>query len=219
MLFSPNSSCFVSIRTCFHRLKYRFYSFVGLSIDHFTFVIDRSFIILGPILVLLAWLILSYFLYSYFYHLAPYAKFDPWQFPYSIQTVIGLFLLFSIYYNHIAAVFTSPGYSPDSVPSSHYISNDLSSFLSPSDGLVYSSPLNSLENCSKCGRPKFDRAHCCSSCGRCIMRMDHVSDNILFISFIALFSHYHHSVCFVSLSALSMVSLYLTLSHSSVFIV
>ncbi len=172
---SPSAPGFSSRFTLFFRsfsarIRYRFYSSIGSLVDRLQYLLDSSMIVVGPLLVLLAWAILAYFFYSYFHHLAPHAKFDPWQYPYNLQTILGLYLVFSIYYNHIAAVFTAPG-SPPSNPN-NTIPIEISELLSR-DGLVIPS-LDSSIVCGKCEKTKYPRQHHCSSCGKCILRMDHV---------------------------------------------
>lgn len=72
------------------------------------------------------------------------------------MTIIGLSILFNIFYNNIKAAFTDPG-SPKSV---------IKSF--DKSASVFSNTF-----CQKCDFYKPPRAHHCSICQKCIMKMDH----------------------------------------------
>lgn len=72
---------------------------------------------------------------------------------------IGIFVLFNIYFNYIMAIKTDPG-SPDKLVY----------------GVDDSAPVDirlQYRECKKCNVVKPPRAHHCSVCERCTLRMDH----------------------------------------------
>jgi len=89
----------------------------------------------------------------------------------SMWTALGLFIGTNIVFNHQSCVWTSPGYSPLSIdkypkqfqhqPSQFY---KLDPELKSSDVIRY---------CNQCQCYKSWRAHHCSICKRCVLKMDH----------------------------------------------
>ncbi|CAG9332719.1 unnamed protein product [Blepharisma stoltei] len=73
------------------------------------------------------------------------------------MTSIGLFILFNIFYNNFKASFTDPGNPKDA-----YKSYDKST------ASVYSGTF-----CKLCDYYKPPRAHHCSICKKCVLKMDH----------------------------------------------
>ena len=91
----------------------------------------------------------------------------------------GLALYGLLNWSYTVAVFTDPG-SPLSPPSSKQSSGHAYSHL-PTHELARNSDITSLtvkstgetRFCKKCQTRKPDRAHHCSTCGRCVLKMDH----------------------------------------------
>merc|ERR1711970_502178 len=70
----------------------------------------------------------------------------------SFSTFVGIYILIQIVFNYNCACFADPG----------YLSHVKHRFL-PSD----------LPQCKKCPARRPPRTHHCSSCGQCVLRMDH----------------------------------------------
>jgi hypothetical protein len=109
----------------------------------------------------------SGFVYILPYYSAPFswsylcnaATGPPDLFSHSPPSTIGVFILGNIYYNYFCAVLTSPG-TPD---------KDLYAIDDPESLRVQ----ERLKQCKKCNVVKPPRAHHCSMCDRCTLRMDH----------------------------------------------
>ncbi|KAF2014963.1 zf-DHHC-domain-containing protein [Aaosphaeria arxii CBS 175.79] len=97
-------------------------------------------------------------------------KTEVWTGPFS--SALGAFLFIMLNWSYTTAVFTDPG-SPLSVKDgySHLPSQE-------GGGLSYTSftvkaSTGDLRFCKKCQTKKPDRAHHCSTCKRCVLKMDH----------------------------------------------
>lgn len=102
--------------------------------------------VLGPILIIALFTLVGLVTYSYFIDVLP--KITPY---YGISqtlllTCIGLFCVFNILFNYIMCIITGPGHTKD-VPG--------------------------LPKCKRCNISKPPRAHHCSICKRCVLKMDH----------------------------------------------
>jgi len=67
---------------------------------------------LGPVLVLAAWCIFAFVSVVYFYSIVPCRGWSATSGVGLPVSVLGLSLLFQVYYNHIMATFTPPGGVP-----------------------------------------------------------------------------------------------------------
>jgi palmitoyltransferase len=76
--------------------------------------------------------------------------------------IFSLYIIFQIYFNYLAASLRNPGTPP--MPSQGQ-TEDTTAILMESN----SEP---IKLCLKCGLTKPERAHHCSMCGRCVMKMD-----------------------------------------------
>ncbi|KAL5032423.1 hypothetical protein BDV3_000992 [Batrachochytrium dendrobatidis] len=86
--------------------------------------------------------------------------------------IISIYLLYSICFHYIASILTDPGRTHEGLVEC------LLGEQTPSQGLTSSPILSDLEEplirrCRKCTLPKPARAHHCTICKRCIMKMDH----------------------------------------------
>ena len=90
-----------------------------------------------------------------------------------ITSILGILLYGLLNWSYTTAVFTPPGSPLDQSGSAGYASlptqepphRDISSFTVKSTG--------ELRFCKKCQARKPDRSHHCSTCGRCVLKMDH----------------------------------------------
>lgn len=107
----------------------------------------------GLFLSAMAILLISVIGYASFFIILPVVA-TPGSIWYAWNLVFGIYLLCSVLYNYIAAVFTSPG-----IPTRH---DNIDSHSS-----------SSMDNCKKCSLPRPPRTHHCSICKVCVLKMDH----------------------------------------------
>merc|ERR1712087_48802 len=145
-----------------------------LCINIVDLVVNKGMRVLGPILAMAATALISLCTYQYFKETLPYLiaiKYaDSPLTPYLI-TLVGVYLLTCIIFNHQSCVWTSPGYSPlkielypkecQEIPSKYY---KFDPELKQHDVVRY---------CNQCQCYKSWRAHHCSICKRCVLKMDH----------------------------------------------
>jgi len=122
--------------------------------------------ILGPILVIFAWGLFACVTYIYFWHILPMRSLDVWTFPGNIYTAVGVFILTNLYYNHVSAVFTSPGHPQMETPP------NIEQLIAEEAPLLRRGE-NFARYCRTCIQPKPDRAHHCHICRKCVLKMDH----------------------------------------------
>lgn len=129
------------------------------------FAIDLFIKILGPMLFLFGISLISSVTYVYFLFLSDVAM--GWGTPtwYTV-TAIGLWIVSNIFFNYIMAVRTKPGFTTDLDRDALQEDHDQLQSLMESDSRF------SIW-CRKCKLPKPRRAHHCSICNRCVLKMDH----------------------------------------------
>lgn len=102
--------------------------------------------ILGPILVLLFYTLKITVTGVYFIYILPYYNFYQYSASFTyITTAVGLNILYCLVYNYTKCIVTGPGH-PDS---------------------------EADPKCKKCLKSKPLRAHHCSICEKCVLKMDH----------------------------------------------
>jgi hypothetical protein len=164
---SPHISLYTRLYILSRHFQAHFLMIVTRIMDLIPDVIDWTMRILGPLLVIFAWLIFACFAYVYFNCFTAIDKsFKPWH---SIYTYMGLFILFNIYYNHIRAIFTSPG----SAPKHSYIPDNISDIIE-AERTEIKQRGGFTTYCKNCIQPKPPRTHHCHICRNCILKMDHV---------------------------------------------
>ena len=120
--------------------------------------------VLGPVLVILANCLIGLVVYMYLGVMVPeYLMPVLGLCPTAVLVVVGLFILFNILFNYWSCVLTSPGYPGDYLPST----DDLE------EGVDFQDYGDGWRTCRKCKTGKPPRAHHCSVCRRCVMKMDH----------------------------------------------
>lgn len=91
----------------------------------------------------------------------------------TLSSLTGIILYILLNWAYTTAVFTDPGFplGPNtssgysSLPTTEPVHHDATSFTVKSTG--------ESRYCKKCKARKPDRAHHCSTCGRCVLKMDH----------------------------------------------
>ena len=107
------------------------------------------FRLLGYILVILAYFLILSIALSGFTITLPLITQNQISFWYIFNYLVGIIMVINLLFNYSMAVFSSPGY--------------------PSLGHV--SHLSEYRQCKKCESPKPDRAHHCSICNKCILKV------------------------------------------------
>jgi len=119
---------------------------------------------LGPVLVLLANVLVGLVVYMYLGVLVPdYMLPMLGMCPTTVIVCFGLFLLFNILFNYWNCVLTPPGFPGDHLPSA----DDLE------EGVDFQDYGDGWRTCRRCKTGKPPRTHHCSVCRRCVMKMDH----------------------------------------------
>jgi len=115
--------------------------------------------ILGPCLVLLALGLIGFVTYTFFWYALPEMEAEQGVIPSSSISLLGVFLLFNALYNYFKAICT-PGGTPPSYEEALQELTDAEQATKP-------------RQCKKCQLLKPARAHHCSVCGKCVLKMDH----------------------------------------------
>jgi len=119
-------------------------------------IISSSMRIIGPVLFSLFFGLFSFIVYTFFVQILPYwvTPFTSW---YYIHTIISIFLMINIIFNYVSVIRTDPGTTPSTLSLYDY----------------ESAPYEQPKVCKKCQRIKPPRAHHCTICKKCVLKMDH----------------------------------------------
>lgn len=123
--------------------------------------------VFGPCLACVALGLISFCTYTYFVHVLPLLGDGNalGVFTQVLSTLLGVFLLTNAVYNYGCSMFMDAGTPPpfdQAVPSSFMDAEE--------EGL---GELRPPKQCRKCGLWKPPRAHHCSICRKCVLKMDH----------------------------------------------
>ncbi|KAM4066483.1 DHHC palmitoyltransferase domain-containing protein [Hirsutella rhossiliensis] len=86
------------------------------------------------------------------------------------SSVVGVLLYILLNWSYTTAVLTKPGSTTND---DGYGLLPTSRSLPPASSLTVKSSNGQMRYCKKCQARKPDRTHHCSSCGRCVLKMDH----------------------------------------------
>ncbi|KAF4506744.1 hypothetical protein G6O67_006798 [Ophiocordyceps sinensis] len=86
------------------------------------------------------------------------------------SSVVGVLLYILLNWSYTTAVLTKPGSTTND---DGYGLLPTSQSQPPASSLTVKSSNGQMRYCKKCQARKPDRAHHCSSCGRCVLKMDH----------------------------------------------
>lgn len=153
---------------------------------------------IGPILISLAFVLISSAALFFFYSVLPFyfSEYEkPLSFPlilnYAFHGIIGLWFCVVIFFNYFNAVATSPGHPKESNQrnpsnangyhdgtSSALVAEENVSIavqIEPQGSRHSDSEEDESENksCQKCNRLKPERTHHCTICTKCVYKMDH----------------------------------------------
>ncbi|CAE7233286.1 PAT16 [Symbiodinium natans] len=126
--------------------------------------VDVALRVIGPLFVLLALTLICFVMYTFFTVLIPYrADSGTASIQLLLEMALGCFLLVNIFYNYAMATCLSPGEPPD-FPGE---------VLESKDAELGGDYAPAPKQCHKCLKLKPPRAHHCSVCKRCVLKMDH----------------------------------------------
>mmetsp|Transcript_19093 Transcript_19093/g.73462 ORF Transcript_19093/g.73462 Transcript_19093/m.73462 type:complete len:338 (-) Transcript_19093:1628-2641(-) len=120
-------------------------------------LLSKAALVLGPVCVVVAFGLIGMVSFTYFSTILPY--YMPGGYFNLVSVVhlaISLWLVFNVPFNYLMCIFTPPGAPPKQ-----------------EGGDREEERLLDEDWCYKCKQPKPARAHHCSVCGRCVLRMDH----------------------------------------------
>lgn len=119
--------------------------------------------LIGPLMVLVLLSLIGFNTHVYFTVLMPDVVLPSvGTFGAMVNLVIGLWILGNLVFNYLRCVFMSPGHPSADTPMP---AEDPDDRYSRSDHI--------WRWCSRCNAPKPPRAHHCSVCRRCVLKMDH----------------------------------------------
>eukprot|EP00439_Symbiodinium_sp_Y106_P019547 s585_g2.t1 len=125
--------------------------------------VDVALRVIGPLFVLLALSLVSFVTYTFFTVLIPHlADSGTSSSQLLFEMALGCFLLVNILYNYAMAVCLNPGVPPEFPGEA----------LESKDGEL-GDYAPAPKQCHKCLKLKPPRAHHCSVCKTCVMKMDH----------------------------------------------
>ena len=146
----------------------RIYYYLNRILDKLPGCLDTMMRGLGPALVVLAWFLFFCCAWVYFEDILPSRGWALFEWPSNVVTPFGLFLLWSIYYNHIMAVRTPPG----GIPADWAIPSDIHQLIRH-ESATHVKGEGFTKYCKVCKIPKAQRMHHCHVCKTCVRRMDH----------------------------------------------
>jgi palmitoyltransferase ZDHHC2/15/20 len=132
----------------------------------------------GPLLIIFAILLISACVYVHFEYTLSYhftvaessVWFTLWK---CLNYIFSIWITLLIYFNYYNAIAVDPG-KPALVKMNRNTYSEANSIdQSQTTVEVGDQARNSTAICQKCKRYKPERAHHCSACGCCILKMDH----------------------------------------------
>ncbi|CAK0869905.1 unnamed protein product [Prorocentrum cordatum] len=148
-------------RMCLRRLARRILRWAAGCADRCFETVDVCMKIIGPFFVLLALVLFGFESYGFFFMLLPMLL-ESGEVGHAWVCMLGssgAFLLVNLLYNYAMAICTDPGLPPEHTEAD--------------DPDVVELGREPVRLCKKCFREKPPRAHHCSVCKRCVLKMDH----------------------------------------------
>jgi len=127
-------------------------------------VVDAIVGMVGPVLSSLATFLIFFVVYAYFTEVLPVLILQHGHSTAQLFTGFGLFLLTNLLWNYFCTMFVGPGHVPEVLP------EDIRNLLVHDPEVEEGRP---HRFCRKCNRVKPMRAHHCSICKKCVLKMDH----------------------------------------------
>jgi len=153
--------------------------------------------ILGPCFICLAHGMIGFVAYTYFVHALPLLDNLGGELGKVLTTLLGMFLTLNLLYNYWHAICLNAGTPPE-----------YKEAIERSSGDEEGKP--NLRECTKCNpsRLKPQRAHHCSVCNRCVLKMDH---HCPWINNCVGFGNYRHFclfMLFLTLGCIFIIAVY-----------
>ncbi|XP_005106124.1 palmitoyltransferase ZDHHC16B [Aplysia californica] len=118
------------------------------SMEPLFWLVDNSARVMGPIMVTMVVLLTTMVVMVFYVCILPHIYYQTDIFWSLVHLIVAHWVLMNIVFNYCMAVFTKPGHPPQSVP-------------------------EVVSICKKCISPKPPRAHHCTVCNACVLKMDH----------------------------------------------
>eukprot|EP00457_Paulinella_chromatophora_P010662 gb/GEZN01010773.1/.p1 GENE.gb/GEZN01010773.1/~~gb/GEZN01010773.1/.p1 ORF type:complete len:306 (-),score=26.15 gb/GEZN01010773.1/:296-1189(-) len=137
---------------------------VGFVAEIVSRIADLVVQAIGPVLTVLALFLIASVTYQFFLTVLPVLMVTYGTVQAELIALVGVWILFNLLYNYFMTQKLGPGFAPSSIPQEKMAM--LAEDPETPDGQPY-------RFCRKCNVVKPMRAHHCSVCRRCVLKMDH----------------------------------------------
>ncbi|KAG0087350.1 hypothetical protein BGZ93_006455 [Podila epicladia] len=138
-------------------------------------LIEVLSVYMGPVLLTLAFILLSLTIFCYFSVFIPFhypseeeESDTSWTLGYIIQMTWSLYVIWGILANYYFAITTPPGSVLGKASIIDHDNASIQDVLLEMDSFTELPPI-----CKRCNLPKPERTHHCSVCKRCVLKYDH----------------------------------------------
>ncbi|KAG0362125.1 hypothetical protein BG005_006620 [Podila minutissima] len=138
-------------------------------------LIEVTSVYMGPVLLTLAFILLSLAIFCYFSVFIPFhypaeeeESDTSWTLGYITQMIWSLYVILGILANYYFAITTPPGSMLDKASIGDHDNASFQDVLLEMESFTELPPI-----CKRCNLPKPERTHHCSVCKRCVLKYDH----------------------------------------------